>query len=122
MAHSNQIREFLLTKQGIDLVDVYVGPAGVLTGSARQSLEAQEKAATVKRQQEIEHQRRQLQAKRESYEAKIAALRAEFEAEKHELEKTIKEAEGVQRALEQDRNTMAQLRKAASAPNGRRTA
>jgi circadian clock protein KaiC len=122
MAHSNQIREFLLTDHGIELVDVCVGPAGVLTGSARQSLEAQEKGAAFKHQQEIQRQRRQLEAKRESYEAKIAALRAEFEAEKHEFEKTIAEAEGVQRTLEQERNTMTQLRKAGGAPNGRRTA
>jgi circadian clock protein KaiC len=40
MAHSNQVREFLITGDGIDLVDVYTGPEGVLTGSARQSQEA----------------------------------------------------------------------------------
>ena len=35
MAHSNQIQEFLLTNQGIDLIDVYTGSGEVLTGSAR---------------------------------------------------------------------------------------
>ena len=49
MAHSNQIREFLLTDHGIDLVDVYLGPGGVLTGTARQAQEAQEKAVTIER-------------------------------------------------------------------------
>ena len=44
MAHSNQIREFLLTGQGIELADVYVGPQGVLTGSARQAQEAKERS------------------------------------------------------------------------------
>jgi circadian clock protein KaiC len=44
MAHSNQIREFLLTDEGIELADVYVGPQGVLTGSARQAQEAKEHA------------------------------------------------------------------------------
>ena len=44
MAHSNQIREFLLSDRGIDIVDVYLGPGGVLTGSARVAQEAQEKA------------------------------------------------------------------------------
>ena len=44
MAHSNQIREFLLTDQGIELADVYVGPQGVLTGSARQAQEAKERS------------------------------------------------------------------------------
>src|SRR5579863_3095701 len=44
MAHSNQIREFILTPQGIELQPVYIGPSGVLTGSARVALEARDKA------------------------------------------------------------------------------
>ncbi len=43
MAHSNQIREFRLTDKGIDLIDVYTGPAGVLTGAARAAQEAKER-------------------------------------------------------------------------------
>jgi circadian clock protein KaiC len=121
MAHSNQIREFLLTDHGIKLVDVYIGPAGVFTGSARQSLEAQEKAAALKRQEEIKHQRRQLEAKREGYEAKMAALRSEFEAEKYEIEKSIAEAEVREQVLMNDREIMKRLRKTEVAPNGRRT-
>ena len=34
-AHSNQVREFVLTDDGAELLDVYVGPNGVLTGSER---------------------------------------------------------------------------------------
>lgn len=34
MAHSHQIREFLLTDRGVDLREIYVGPGGVPTGSA----------------------------------------------------------------------------------------
>ncbi len=52
MAHSNQLREFLLTEQGVDLLDVYVGPEGVLTGSSRLSQEARENAAEQVRQEE----------------------------------------------------------------------
>jgi circadian clock protein KaiC len=121
MAHSNQIREFLLTDHGIELVDVYVGPGGVLTGTARQSLAAQERSAALKRRYEIERQRRNLAAKRESFEARIAALRAEFEAEKHEIEKGIAEAEGDEQLLIDERKTIARLRKTEIAPNGRRT-
>src|SRR4029453_13671747 len=54
MAHSNQIREFLLTSEGIELADVYLGAEGVLTGSARQTQEAKERAATLRLQQEAE--------------------------------------------------------------------
>ncbi|HEX2222957.1 MAG TPA: circadian clock protein KaiC, partial [Thermoanaerobaculia bacterium] len=45
MAHSNQVREFLLTSRGIELADVYIGPEGVLTGSARLAEDARRKAA-----------------------------------------------------------------------------
>ncbi|HYY24462.1 MAG TPA: circadian clock protein KaiC [Candidatus Udaeobacter sp.] len=122
MAHSNQIREFLLTDHGIELVDVYVGPGGVLTGTARRALEAEEKASVVKRQQEAERKRRSLMMRRKGLEAKIATLRAEFEAEKQEVEKSLSEDERVEQMLTDNRTTMARLRKAEIAPNGRRTA
>ncbi len=120
MAHSNQIREFLLTDHGIELVDVYVGPGGVLTGSARRSLETKEEAATVKRRQEVERQRRQLEVKREMFEARMAALRAEFEAEKHEFEKGIAQAETSENRPAEDRKVIARLRQTQGAPNGRK--
>ena len=44
MAHSNQVREFLISNRGIDLVDVYIGPGGVLTGAARVAQTARDKA------------------------------------------------------------------------------
>jgi circadian clock protein KaiB len=64
MAHSNQIREFLLTDHGVDLVEVYLGPAGVVTETARQAVEARESAAVVKRHQDTERKRRSLETKR----------------------------------------------------------
>jgi circadian clock protein KaiC len=81
MAHSNQIREFLLTERGVQLRDVYVGPEGVLTGSMRLAQEAREQAAARLRQQEIERMARGLERKRRLLEAQIAALRLEFESE-----------------------------------------
>ena len=45
MAHSNQIREFVLSSEGIKLREAYIGPEGVFTGSARLAQEAKEKAA-----------------------------------------------------------------------------
>jgi circadian clock protein KaiC len=121
MAHSNQIREFLLTDYGIELVDVYIGSAGVLTGSARRALEAQEKAAAFKRRDEIEKQRRNLKVMRDTFEAKVAALRADYESEKTEIEKAIAAAEGGEQMLTEERKAMARLRNMQTAPNGRRT-
>jgi circadian clock protein KaiC len=89
MAHSNQIREFRLTDHGIDLSEVYLGPEGVLTGSARQAQEARERAAALIRQQEVSLKRRELERKRELLEARIAALRKEFEAEAEEADRII---------------------------------
>lgn len=81
MAHSNQIREFLLTSQGIELADVYVGPQGVLTGSARQAQEAKELSDGTARQEILEERRVSLERRRESVQAQTAALWREFEDE-----------------------------------------
>ncbi|HET9940070.1 MAG TPA: circadian clock protein KaiC [Candidatus Eisenbacteria bacterium] len=84
-AHSNQIREFLITERGVHLQDVYTGPEGVLTGSARASREAEERAEAVVRQQSLERMRRDLEAKRLALDAQIEALRAQYAAEQNEI-------------------------------------
>jgi circadian clock protein KaiC len=84
MAHSNQIREFLLTNKGIKLLDVYLGPGGVLTGSARMAQEAKEKAESLAQQQQQARKQRERRQKRLSLERQIAELRAEFEMEENE--------------------------------------
>jgi circadian clock protein KaiC len=79
MAHSNQIREFLLTSHGIELADVYVGSQGVLTGSARQAQEAQEAADGTARLEDLEQRRINLDRRREAVEAQTGALWREYE-------------------------------------------
>jgi circadian clock protein KaiC len=79
MAHSNQIREFLLTDQGIELADVYVGPEGALTGSARQAQEAQERSAGSARVRTLELRQVDLDRQRESLDAQAAALLRDFD-------------------------------------------
>jgi len=91
MAHSNQIREFLLTSKGIQLKDVYVGPEGVLTGSMRLAQEARDRATSLIRQQEVEARRRSLERKRQLLESQIAAQRAEFESDETELELLLRQ-------------------------------
>lgn len=112
MAHSNQIREFLLTEHGIELADVYLGPEGVLTGSARQSQEAKETAEAFARQREIEAKRRELDRKRQALEARILALRKEYEAEEEEAKRIIGEEQTRSDVLRQDREKMAVTRQA----------
>lgn len=84
MAHSNQIREFLLTDHGVELRDVYVGASGVLTGSARLTQEAQDQALQMLQIQEIERRQLELKSKRQALEAQIGALRASFEVQQNE--------------------------------------
>jgi circadian clock protein KaiC len=112
MAHSNQIREFLLTDHGVDLMDVYVGPSGVLTGTARISQEAREKGEEQVTQQEIEMRRVNLENKRKALEAQIAALRAQFEAEEQEVKKLTNQERLRREAVTQLQKDMARVRKA----------
>jgi circadian clock protein KaiC len=85
MAHSNQIREFLISDRGIDVVDAYIGPSGVLTGSARAAQGALEKAAVLASQQEAAQLKREVDRKHKALESKIAAMRSDYETEAIEL-------------------------------------
>jgi circadian clock protein KaiC len=89
MAHSNQIREFLLTSQGIELADVYVGPQGVLTGSARQAQEAKELSDGTARKEDLEQRQVNLGRRREAVEAQTATLWREFEDEANIVERML---------------------------------
>jgi circadian clock protein KaiC len=81
MAHSNQVREFVMSKDGIRLLPVYVGTGTVLTGSERLTQEARERAENIRRQQTLEEHQRVLEGKRKALEAQIAAMRSQFEQE-----------------------------------------
>lgn len=81
MAHSNQIREFVLTNHGVDLVDVYVGPSGMLTGSARIAQELREKVEATAREQQLQRKQLELKQKRLRLESQIERMRAEYEME-----------------------------------------
>lgn len=112
MAHSNQIREFQLSSKGVNLLDVYTGAEGVLTGSARLAQESRERAADLRRTQEIGRRREELDRKRDAMEARIQAMRLEFDAEQTAALRDIKISEEVERVLETDRAEMAISRRA----------
>jgi len=111
MPHSNQIQEFLLSNQGIDLVDIYTGSGEVLTGSARAIQEGKEKAFELARQREMDRRFREQERKRKALETKIAALSAELDAESEELRLMAEEERRRQSALADNRLEMAHLRK-----------
>jgi circadian clock protein KaiC len=112
MAHSNQIREFLISDRGIDLVDAYIGPSGVLTGAARVAQTAREKAEALAGQQEAARRKRELESKRTALERQIHSLRSEHEASAEEL-RQIDEQVGTQtRLLTTERTELGRLRQA----------
>jgi circadian clock protein KaiC len=91
LAHSNQYREFLITNKGIELLDVYVGEGGVLTGAARQEQEAKESALQRMREHRIMQKRQELNHKEAGKHAKMAALQSEIDMFKAELESLMEE-------------------------------
>jgi circadian clock protein KaiC len=112
MAHSNQIREFLISNRGVDLVDAYIGPSGVLTGSARVAQNALEKAGILASHQEAARRKRELEHKRAALERQISGLRSEHEASAEEL-RQIDEQVGTQtRLLTTERTELGRLRQA----------
>jgi len=120
MKHSNQIREFLLTSDGIQLQDVYIGSEGVLTGSMRAAQEDREKAAALARGQEIERKQRDLARKRAALEAQIAALRVEFEAAEDESKIVAEHDRAREQQLASDRSAAALRRGADAAKRNRK--
>ncbi len=116
MEHSNQIREFRLTDNGAQLLDVYVGSGGVLTGAARVAQLAREELEALARRQEVERKRRDIERKKVVIEAQIAALRTAFEAEKDDLEQSIARDKLSKEVLSQETQTMARARKADEFP------
>ena len=112
MAHSNQIREFILSDKGIDLVDVYLGPEGVLTGAARVGQESQDKSGAVVRQQELQRKKREYERKRQALEANIAALHEEFDTATEIIDSLSEEEQQRDAVMVHDRADMAKLRRA----------
>jgi len=116
MAHSSQVREFLITDRGVELVDVYVGAGQVLTGAARMVQEAQEETEHLARQQEIERLKLDLKRKHRVMEAQVEVLQSQFEAEEAEIRRAIKEYEVQEERMKQSREKIALKRHADDMP------
>jgi circadian clock protein KaiC len=112
MAHSNQVREFLISNRGIDLVDAYIGPSGVLTGASRVAQTAREKAEALAAQQEAARRKRELVRKRVALERQIGGLRSEHEASAEELRRIDDQVGTQTRMLTTERTELGRLRQA----------
>jgi circadian clock protein KaiC len=122
MAHSNQVREFVLTDRGAELMDVYTGPDGVLTGSARMAQLGEERAAERAQDAEVERRRKALARRTARVEQQIATLREDLAGEAAELEQLGFDDDTTDTARDTDRESMATHRWAdtrAAPTNGR---
>jgi circadian clock protein KaiC len=106
MSHSNQVREFVVTDHGIQLLDVIIGPLGIITGASRLTQRMQEQAQLVAQQHETLRKDRELERKRRVLEATIANLRTEFESVEEELRQVNDEEQSRKQAIEENWNSI----------------
>lgn len=114
IAHSNQVREFLLTNHGIELLDAYIGAEGVLMGTARSSQLAHERATEAERQQASARKQRELRRKQELYEAQLQSLRSQYETERDAILMELDQEQKRLKEVADQRLEIARLRKADS--------
>jgi circadian clock protein KaiC len=114
MGHSNKVREFEITKDGIQLIDVYAGPEGVLVGSARVEHELNSYAGVEMRKYAISRKEREIELNRISLERKISALNDEFEMMKDQLNKVYMEEDMRKDIIEKNKKRIVGQRKNAN--------
>ena len=112
LAHSNQVREFLVTSRGVQLIDAYIGSDGVLMGSARSSQVAREKAANLERESGMKRKQEELRRKQELYEAQLIALKGQYESERDAILRELEEEAARQKVVAEERIEIARMRKA----------
>ncbi len=119
MRHSNQVREFIITDEGLDLMDVYLGDEGVLTGSARERMQLMEATGEVLRSYAVERKDLAIKRKRSVVDAKIASLQEDFESVRDELNKTYIEEDLRKQVMEKNSKQMAEKQPSKNSSNGK---
>ena len=111
MAHSNQVREFVITSHGIRLVEAYLGEGGVLTGSARLSQQNREEAERQRTKEELARKQLAMEHRRKALEVQIESLRAGFLAEQEEFAREAANSQMRDEQAEMERKAMAKSRR-----------
>jgi circadian clock protein KaiC len=119
MKHSNQVREFVITNRGLELIDVYLGPKGILVGSAREAQELQEYTGKELRNHAASRKDQAIERKKLVLEAKIASLKEEFESVREELNKTFIEDLLKKEIMEKNREQLTNNRNSRNSENGK---
>jgi circadian clock protein KaiC len=110
MPHSNQLREFVLSDKGIQLLDVYKGSEGVFFGSARITQESRETIDRLHKNEEIERKKRELESKRKLMENEIAVLRERYARDEEEITVLIGQDISRRKAAEKTKKAIATQR------------
>ncbi len=110
MPHSNQIREFVFTHDGIQLIDVYTGSGNVLTGTARIVQKTVETVEGVLRKQKIEHLTNDLKRKQNIMENRLQEIKDAFIAEKGDILNSIDEIEFREGLIHGDLEKISEMR------------
>jgi circadian clock protein KaiC len=110
MAHSNQIMEFRITEKGIELIPPYVGPSGVLIGSARYAQEARERAEEISSTEDTERAKRRLEYERNQLQSQLSELKAQLDDKELELHKWTMDQKRRKKANERYQTGMRSMR------------
>jgi circadian clock protein KaiC len=109
-AHSNQVREFVMTDRGIHLLEPYLGEDGALTGSARRAAEAKNRREEAYRASNTRRLQEKVEQRRRRTEAQIEALQADLRADEIELQGLVAEESEYLAQARSDQEAMARSR------------
>lgn len=112
MAHSNQIREFLLSNRGIDLLDVPVSSGALLMGSARVAMERQRMEEERQGRVDLDRKKRLFELKRRETAAKVASIETGFVAEAEDFKEFLRTETNRQEAARKTRSALGRARRA----------
>lgn len=111
LSHSNQVREFVMSKKGITLIPPYLGESGALTGSARKNEEAKARRAELQRQAQMSRAQQLIEQKRRHARAQMEVLQADLDADEIELKGMVRNEDEYRRQATDDRNEIERSRK-----------
>ena len=111
MKCSNQVREFKITSNGIEIVELMVGPEGILIGSARRAYELEQTKSEVLKKHGLAKKNKEIEQRKAILDNKIKSLISQFEMEKTALNNKETENELTKKVTEMNRKEIMQGRK-----------
>lgn len=115
IAHSKQVREFILTSHGVEVLDVFAGPQGGARGTDRSTLETDAISEVKRGRAEAVDRKAALEATRRAMDARIEQLRAEFAIKELETQGLLRESEALATRASKGRES---AREARASPRG----